>query len=294
MDVVILCNGLGNQMSQYALFLAKKRIHTRTTWLYFPDKVIDQHNGYELEKIFGIKQVHYQGKWLNRIYSIVDWSQRRNGKKRRLVRFLMRALGVRYYRESDSMFDERALKHSHAVFTFLWGGWHGEKYIRDVQDEVRKAFSFDMSKLDATNRDLLSMIHSTNSIAMHIRRGDYVNHSAFAGICTKEYYDAAVTHIRSQVSNPQFFLFSDDPEWVKENYKGEDFHVVSANRGENAWIDMFLMSQCKHNINANSTFSWWAAWLNSNPSKIVLVPERFNNLNKPYDIYPEEWIKLKS
>lgn len=294
MDIVVLCNGLGNQMSQYALFLAKRRLNKHTSWLYYPEKNIEQHNGYELKKVFGIPCAHNWNSWLGKIFSLVDWSQRSNGRKRRLVRTLLRAVGVRYYKESSSLFEEQALKHSCSLYTFLWGGWHGDRYIRDVQEEVRTAFTFDETKLDTANQETISAIRNSNSIAIHIRRGDYVNHSVFAGICTKEYYDAAIDYIRTHVSNPQFFLFSDDPVWVKENYKGEDFHVVSANKGKNAWIDMFLMSQCKHNINANSTFSWWAAWLNPNSSKIVLVPERFNNLNKPHDIYPDDWIKLKS
>lgn len=292
MDVVIVFNGLGNQMSQYALYLAKRHIDLRTSWLYYPDKVIDQHNGYELEKVFGIKCKNTPKSLLGKIYTSLRYSKNGGGKKRLAVKNILRCFGIAEYREQSSMFEQEAMKPS-ANMRFIWGGWHSEKYFEEVKAEVREAFTFDVKKLDQDSSEILTSIQSSESVSVHVRRGDYVKHSAFDGICTMNYYEEAMKYFEEKVSEPQYFIFSDDTQWAKEHFDKPNMRVVSGHSGNEAWKDMFLMSQCKHNINANSTFSWWAAWLNPNQEKMVIVPSRFNNLNKPHEIYPDSWIKLQ-
>ena len=292
MDVVVLCNGLGNQMSQYALYLAKRHIDLRTKWLYYPDKMIEQHNGYELEKVFGIKCKNTPKSLLGRVYTLLRYSKNGGGKKRWAIKKMFHCFGITEYREQSSMFDQEVMK-SLANLRFIWGGWHSEKYVAGIKDEVRTAFTFNENMLDLESHKIRTSILSSNSVSIHVRRGDYVKHSVFDGICTMNYYEEAMNYIGEKVSEPQYFIFSDDTQWAKEHFNKPNMEVVVGHTGNESWKDMFLMSQCKHNINANSTFSWWAAWLNPNPEKIVIVPSRFNNLNKTHEIYPDSWIKLQ-
>lgn len=133
-------------------------------------------------------------------------------------------------------------------------------------------------------------------MSIHIRRGDYLTFSTiYGGICTIEYYKKAVSYLCSALNNPVFVVFSDDMDWVRNNiYFPEEakVHFVDFNRGKDSWQDMNLMSKCMHNIIANSTFSWWGAWLNENPEKIVICPDRLTQRGDSPDIFPEEWIKM--
>ena len=135
-----------------------------------------------------------------------------------------------------------------------------------------------------------------NSISIHIRRGDYLhpkfNH-LYGNICTIEYYKEAITILQQKYANLHFYIFSDDISWVKENLPIVPSTYIDWNKKEDSWQDMYLMSQCKHNIIANSSFSWWGAWLNNNPNKTVICPSRFMNLNQQSDIVPEDWIQIQ-
>ena len=141
------------------------------------------------------------------------------------------------------------------------------------------------------------MIKSTNAVSIHFRRGDYVDQpetNKTHGTCTKEYYQKAVDLMASRIVNPHFFLFSDEPEWIKENFSTAipSTHVA----GYPGFIDMYLMGLCRHNIIANSSFSWWGAWLNINPDKIVIAPTQWFAIdeinNKAVDLVPSNWIRL--
>jgi len=136
---------------------------------------------------------------------------------------------------------------------------------------------------------------NTNSVSIHFRRGDYVTNpltSQHHGVCSNKYYQDAISLLKSKISQPHFFLFSDEPEWLKTNVSlQEPFRIIDNNPG---YVDLYLMSNCKHNIIANSSFSWWGAWLNNNPDKIVIAPHKW--FNEPgintYDLIPETWIRL--
>ncbi|MFA7284753.1 MAG: alpha-1,2-fucosyltransferase, partial [Candidatus Absconditabacterales bacterium] len=135
-------------------------------------------------------------------------------------------------------------------------------------------------------------MEQTNSIGLHVRRGDYVG-SALGGICDKTYYENAIEFIKSKVQNPTFFIFSNDIQRCKDNLKtGDKSHFIDGNKGENAYKDMVLMSHCKHNIIANSSFSWWGARLNNNPEKIVIAPMRRHQTMEYANTVPSERIRL--
>lgn len=181
--------------------------------------------------------------------------------------------------------------------TYVIGNFQSEKYFSAIQDEIRKDFQFKIP-LEKENEQWKNKIENFSSVSLHIRRGDYLsiakNVSKFAQLSLQYYYDA-IKYISAKIDNPIFFIFSDDSEWVKANLK-TDFqtHFIDSNKGKNSYCDMQLMSYCKHNIIANSTFSWWGAWLNNNQDKMVIAPNAwFADISiNSQDIIPSKWIKL--
>ena len=162
--------------------------------------------------------------------------------------------------------------------TYLKGYWHHAQYFEGITDIIREEFSF-AHPLRERNRHYLDNIETTNSISLHVRRGDYVSNKAVLalnGVCSPEYYREAVRTIAQQVDNPHFFVFSDDPDWVRTNLPiDHPSTIVEGNTGEFGYEDLHLMSRCRHQVIANSTFSWWGAWLNPNPDKLVIAPGRW-------------------
>lgn len=194
----------------------------------------------------------------------------------------------------DYLFDSSLLNCKSGLNLYL-GGWHSEKYYCLVEKEIRSLFKFDVGKLNVKSFNLKEQLDNCNAVSLHVRRGDYVNElnkNKFGDICSIEYYRKSINYIRKRVDNPVFIVFSDDIEWTKNNIYLENCIYVDWNKGKDSWQDMCLMSFCKHNINANSTFSWWGAWLNNNRNKIVIVPNSFIRGISTPDLYPEKWIKI--
>lgn len=179
---------------------------------------------------------------------------------------------------------------------YLMGFWQTELYFKDISDQIRKEFKVKIapSQKDA---EMIDLINKTNSVSLHVRRGDYVSSSTHAkqhGSLSLEYYTNAIEYIKSKVENPHFFIFSDDPDWAKENIKTGTETTVSYNPPEVPYADIRLMYTCKHNIIANSTYSWWGAWLGSYDKKIVVAPKNWvaNPEVIAKDAVPENWIRL--
>ena len=138
------------------------------------------------------------------------------------------------------------------------------------------------------------MIQGTQSVSLHIRRGDYLdpeNLERYGGICTIEYYMKGISIIKNYFERPSFFIFSNDMEWVKENMDIPNPVYIDINKGKDSYMDMYLMSRCKANIIANSSFSYWGAMLNINPSPLVVYPQKWFNNYTP-DIFPQSWIGI--
>ncbi|MBC7981871.1 alpha-1,2-fucosyltransferase, partial [Candidatus Parcubacteria bacterium] len=170
------------------------------------------------------------------------------------------------------------------------GNYHREKYFIEVKDQVLKQFTL-KNPLSQTAQDVLKNI-DTNSVSIHIRRGDYVNNNHH-GSCDLGYYYKALHHIKSKISSPHFFIFSDDIQWAKDNMQiGEATFVSNGDIPEVE--ELILMSMCSHNIIANSTFSWWAAYLNQNLHKIVIAPKQWTRkeTSDTLEILPKTWIQL--
>jgi hypothetical protein len=159
--------------------------------------------------------------------------------------------------------------------TYLNSYLQSEKYFNDIDTVIRKDFT--LKTLAVDNAMTLEKLNLPNSISHHVRRGDYVSNpliNSFLGVCPVQYYECAVKIITERIRNPQFFIFSDDTEWVKQNLK-LDFPVSYQDINNKPYYDLYRMSQCSHNIIANSSFSWWAAWHNDNPEKIVFAPQNW-------------------
>lgn len=180
--------------------------------------------------------------------------------------------------------------------TYLVGFWNNEKYFIDSEKQIRSDFQF-RSKPSGVNAKLLAEMSACNSVSLHIRRGDYVTSKDAIntiGSLDPGYYERAVAHIGQKTKDPHFYVFSDDPKWCAKNLKIKGSKIIDVNPPSKGYEDMRLMSGCKHNIIANSTFSWWGAWLNPNPHKIVVAPKTWfvdKNINTS-DVVPSRWIRL--
>jgi hypothetical protein len=219
-----------------------------------------------------------------------------------LLNKLKRELNLNYpkmFYEENFSFDAKIENVLPPVY--LRGFFQSFKYFKNHEDDIRKLFKFPENILDENNKGLLKKIKFTSSVSIHIRRGDYVEDKVtqkFHGNCSLDYYDQAISKIKEFDKEVEFFFFSDDIKWVENEFKNYRIKktFVGSNTGKNSWKDMLLMSQCHHNIIANSSFSWWAAWLNKNNFKKIIAPKRwFTNPEKEqytFDLIPEEWYRI--
>ena len=174
------------------------------------------------------------------------------------------------------MYDPSIFQMDHKI---LEGYWACEGYYADRISDLQEQLEFP-SKLSDENEKMKEKMQNCNSISIHIRRGDYLteeNQRMFGGICTQAYYETAINLIKDKIEAPHFFLFSDEPKYIRKQYCAKEFTVVDINHGNNSYLDLYLMSNCKHNICANSTFSFWGARLNRNQEKIMIRPLKQKN-----------------
>lgn len=180
--------------------------------------------------------------------------------------------------------------------TGAYGFYQSEKYFKEIEYIIRREFTLKES-LSVVAEEYSNKINDVqNSISIHIRRGDYISNKStnfFHGTCNLDYYERAIDYIKEKVESPTFFIFSDDIEWVKKNLKIDNSICVS-NPEIKDYEELILMSKCKHNIIANSTFSWWGAWLNQNPDKIVIGPKQWTvkKTSNELDILPKDWMQM--
>ena len=177
------------------------------------------------------------------------------------------------------------------------GFWQTEKYFMHCQDDIRKQFVF-LPFEEPRNIEISQKMRNENSVSIHFRKGrDYIRVPELDKLCSVEYYMNAIEYIKKEVETPVFYVFTDNPEWVEQNIPKFEYTLVNWNEiaGKRSFRDMQLMSCAKHNIIGNSTYSWWGAWLNPNPSKIVIAPKQFF-IPTPFfcksDIVCDNWIKF--
>jgi len=196
------------------------------------------------------------------------------------------------YKEPFLMFDKNLLSVTDG--TYLKGYWQTEKYFIKNKEKIIKDLTL-IREPDGLNVVSLKEIQKSKSVSLHIRRGDYVSNTAH-GTCDLSYYSKAVKYfINLYGKNLEIFAFSDDPSWVKNNLKlPVNINFITHNYSDNNYEDLRLMSCCNHNIIANSSFSWWGAWLNKNPNKIVIAPKLWyaNQKIENKDITPKNWLRI--
>ncbi len=290
-----LIGGLGNQMFQYACARAlAEDLNLPLKFAIDGFNIYKAHNGLEINKVFkahieGVNEAelaNYLGFW------------RCNPMFRQVIsnRYFSWLSGRHFISEYNFNYQPNLTKRS-AQGAYLHGYWQSERYFSHHEKLIRSDFIF-REKMNTKNQELAKKICKTNSISIHIRRGDYTTNSktlATHGICSLNYYDQAINTILKQYPDAQFFVFSDDFEWVNENFASRyaNITLVSHNKGVNSYNDMQLMSMCKHHIIANSSFSWWGAWLNPRKDKTVIAPAHwFADGRNTQDLIPNTWIRM--
>lgn len=300
MIITKLYGGLGNQMFQYAagLSLAKRtgqKLKLDITAL----SNYSLHQNYQFDKIFNhnfeiaskldcLMVLKYQYK--RGVHGSIAIAP---NHKYGLTRTLIRQNTFNYWEGFERLKGSK----------YLAGYWQSEKYFRFAKDDVYKHFNFKEFEKE-TNTTRILNIKKENSVFIHIRRGDYVSDpktKEFHGICGYNYYKSAIKLIKKNIDNPLFFIFSDDPEEAKRIIgESKNIDYIQDNQGLYSYNDLHLMSHCRHHILANSSFSWWGAWLSryryaKKGKQITIAPDRWllKANEEIEDIYNPEWIKLK-
>lgn len=287
-----ILGGLGNQMFQYAAGRALSLAVERPLLLDLRGfESYGLHQGFEIDRVF---VAPVRAATAADVRNLLGW---RAGK---LTRKLLKRVPSPLLRGSrlaiEPHFNYWAGLRKLDTPRYLMGYWQSERYFRDYEAALRADFRFRVP-LNGVNLETAASMRVCQSVALHVRRGDYVTHAPTAkilNVCSLEYYRKAIAHIAERVSSPHFFVFSDDPQWVREKLEiAFPVDFVVGNHGMQSYIDMQLISLCKHQIIANSTFSWWGAWLNTYPNKEVVAPrEWFRNGTDDSDLAPPEWVRL--
>ncbi len=288
MVVAKIMGGLGNQMFQYALgrSIALKTAQDLKLDISFFTK--QKLRNYELG-YFKIDENFTSA----REAKLLSGEGLINTVKRRL-RIPIKKPKSYFAEDIFGYFYEELLDKTTSIY--LDGYWQNERYFRDVKSTLFEDFAL-KDEISTIAQFYLAEIKSSNSVSLHIRRGDYVTNqhtNSFHGTCGLSYYEEAVRYIEKQVDVPKYFIFSDDIAWCKQNFEFLQDKIFIENTS--SIEDLELMKNCKHNIIANSTFSWWGAWLGDFVDKIVIAPKQWfadkNIQNNVGELIPIDWIKI--
>lgn len=288
MIIINVIGGLGNQMFQYAFYLALKEKHPSESIKVWTGafRGYSKHNAFELEDVFRLKV---------KKASICDMLK----ISYPYVHYRLWQIGHHILPQRASMFKELIFGDFYPeVFNmsncFFDGYWQNEDYFKDMRVDILRKFTF--ANIDQKNNEIAKEMASCHSASIHIRRGDFLKDPVYQGICSDDYYERAVNYLVRKTNIDKFYIFSNDIEWCKENITrylcGIKHMYIDWNKGKNSYLDMYLMSKCHHNIIANSSFSWWGAWLNQHSDKIVIGPSKWNNLKDSEFKLPDEWVGI--
>lgn len=287
-----IIGGLGNQMFQFAVGRAlslERGVKFSINIGDFSKHTI--HQGFELERVFSAPVALAGPEDLHRT---LGWQSSR-------IALRLLALPLAGFMRSNHLIIEPHFQYFDGIrqassTCYLKGYWQSERYFSSFTDAIRKDFTFRLPLSEVNNR-IVEAIRAVNAVSLHVRRGDYLSNQhtlSVHGVCSLEYYERAIRYIADRVADPVFFVFSDDIDWVKTALKIQyPCHYIDNNHGSESYNDMRLMSLCSHHIIANSSFSWWGAWLNPSDTKIVIAPSHW--FAKPVDVsdlLPETWVRL--
>ena len=313
MKIVKINGGLGNQMFQFAFYKALQHSNNNDVFIdlsayqgkQFQDGINLLHNGFELPELFSIT---YQEAPLKDVKKLS--TQPTNLLNRVLRKYFTKKT---HFIDKNFGFNEELISKPLPSNIYLEGYWQTEKYFSHIKDELLKDFSF-KTPLSKKNLDILEDA-GTETVSIHIRRGDYLKTQTL-NVCSKDYYLNAIKLLFSKANPKSILVFSDDIPWCKSDLKLEEYitsvlklnntkiFYIDWNTGKDSYQDMQLMSKCKYHIIANSSFSWWGAYLDPNPEKIVIAPSVWNlrelnpSIDRYYknsynDILPSSWIRAE-
>lgn len=299
MIIVNIKNGLGNQMFQYAFGKVLEWKYGIPVYFDLLRDDITSPLKSDLD-VFSIESINEaKPEWRK---PFLPFSVRQYRDKKQYIRYIYYKLRRKY--QKNKLITEPCPSQYMSVFDtldpdgqyYFLGFWQNPTYFLGFESEIRNLFlPIDSSVYEtAEANEILSSAYDT--VSLHFRRGDYLT-SGFIEPISDNYYEHAINIMASKLKNPFFYIFSDEPEWVKENFKLDyPSQIITGNSGADAYKDILLMSKCKHNIMANSTFSWWGAWLNENPDKIVVAPKKwYASLERDKftnNITPAAWIRI--
>ncbi len=279
MYIIKFQGGLGNQMFQFALYYKLRQLgyKTKVDLSAYHSKNSEKRS-FELYAAYDISLEEATDDEIHALYGLPDEPFRRAIKKR----FEKRS----FFREPRNSF-----RFCQEVFEreqgYLDGYWQSEKYFVDIKEQIAELF---------TPKQDIDFIPDENSAAIHVRMGDYLEQEyadLYGDICTKDYYFNAMELLTSKDNISKFYVFSDEIDKAKEMFgKDQRIEYVKGSETAPAYFDMFRISKCKHQIIANSSYSWWAAWLNKNTDKIVVAPRVWTRYESGQDVIPRDWTRL--
>jgi len=288
-----IIGGLGNQMFQYAAGRSLSLERDVTLLLDISDfSKYKLHQGFELQRVFN---GHVNIANPTQIQDVLGW------QRFPVLRRLLSQPSIAFLRKRELVFEPSFHYWSGISDVpydcYLSGYWQSEKYFRKHSAQIRSDFNFP-ENLSTENLAISQKISQVNAVSLHVRRGDYITNSKNINVlnaCTLDYYYTAIDELQKKIKNPHIFIFSDDIDWVKSNLiTSLPCEFIDNNKGQDSFFDMQLMSLCQHHIIANSSFSWWGAWLGVNPHKIVIAPTKWFASDKlcSRDLIAEGWIAL--
>ena len=281
MIIIQMSGGLGNQMFQYALYLKLKKLGRVVKFDSTSSYIRDNARPIQL----AVFNIQYPEATKEELIEMTDSSMLLKDRIRRKLK----GRKSKEYREEGFGYDPVVLTQDPA---YLVGTFQSELYFQDMKEQIREAFRFDQSVMQQETLAMKDTIKSTTSVSIHVRRGDYLNaEEVYGEICTDAYYDGAIKYMLEKYPDATFYLFTNDLTWADFFVNARPFAnivVVKDNTEYTGYLDMYLMKHCKHNIIANSSFSWWAAWLNSHQEKTVIAPAKWLNSAECKDIYTDE------
>jgi hypothetical protein len=288
--IVRLVGGLGNQMFQYA---AGRAVAARNQASLILDL---SWFGTDPERQYALAPFRIDARtWMDQAKKDAkfSWMQRFTGRVRRKLEFAGQGLPV---------FSERSFRYDADIESvrapvILNGYFQSERYFSSIRSLITEQFSL-QEEAKGLTAEMLTLIRASDAICVHIRRGDYVTNAeanAYHGTCALEYYDKGLSELGAGLRNPHCFVFSDDPLWVRENFKPSlPTTFVNIHGTQEAHEDLRLMRECQHFVIANSSLSWWGAWLGAGEGKRVVAPKLWfkNNKNDTVDLIPSGWRRI--
>lgn len=286
MVIAKLYGGLGNQLFQYAT--ARSISHRVNSELVLDIHWYDEVHSNASPRFYELGNFNISARVTNSYEAKkISWHYSR------FLKFVPIFKPWRYLREKHYQFDREIVQLSGDLY--LDGYWQSPKYFENIRSLLLEELKVKQA-LPEKDENIINEMRAANSVAVHVRRGDYLSAKAIAvhGLCGLDYYNAAIDLINERVNKPHYFIFSDDMEWVKAHLLIDGpCRYIDHNVGKDSYKDMVLMSHCRHHIIANSSFSWWGAWLSDYSDKVVIAPKRWFQVN--YDtshLIPEGWVRI--